>query len=208
VLVLDKADLGQRRVYELPPFFAFHYGAAWEEADGTLRFDVCASADPTFATRTARDLVGGVLTPAPDPILNLITLAPDGAARMESTGVVAEFPRTDSRLAGSARRYTVHATGSSASPLFHGVAAHDWKTGRSDTFDFGPAHLVEEAVFTPRPGGAAELDGWLLAPSVNLAARASELHVFDARRVADGPVCVWRAGVCLPVGLHGAFVAA
>jgi all-trans-8'-apo-beta-carotenal 15,15'-oxygenase len=208
VLVLDKADLGRRRVYDLPAFFAFHYGAAWEEADGTLRFDVCASANPTFVTHTAQDLVRGVLTPAPDPILTLITLLPDGGARLEATGVVAEFPRIDSRLAGSTRRHTLHATGSSASPLFHGVATHDWNTGRSDAFDFGPAHLVEEAVFTPRPGGETELDGWLLVPSVNLAALASELHVFNASRVADGPVCVWRAGVCLPVGLHGAFVAA
>ena len=67
---------------------------------------------------------------------------------------------------------------------------------------------MEEAVFVPRPAGTDELDGWLLAPSVNLLARATELHVFDARRVASGPICTWRADVVLPVSLHGAFVSA
>ena len=93
-------------------------------------------------------------------------------------------------------------------PLFHGYATHDWKTGKSDAFDFGASQLVEEAVFVARPGGSEELDGWLLAPSVNLKAKATELHVFDARRVAAGPVCTWRADRALPVSLHGAFVAA
>ena len=44
---------------------------------------------------------------------------------------------------------------------------------------------------------------WLIAPSINLAARATELHVFDARRVDDGPLCTWRADVALPAGFTG-----
>ena len=208
VLVLDKADLGKRRIYELPAFFAFHYGAAWEEADGTLRFDGCLSQDASFATANGRSIMKGVWTPEPSPILTLVALRSDGRASLEATGVSAEFPRTDGRFAGRARRYTVHATGAGdGGPLFNGLATHDWKTGRQDAFSFGTGHLVEEAVFVARPGGSAELDGWLLAPSVNLAARATELHAFDARHVAAGPVVTWRMDRALPVSLHGAFVA-
>ncbi|WP_293907110.1 carotenoid oxygenase family protein [Phenylobacterium sp.] len=168
VLVLDKADLSRRRIYDLPPFFAFHYGAGWEEADGTIRFAGCLAPDASFATQNGRSLMQGVWTPEPSPGLALITLPPGGGgpARIERTGVTAEFPRSDARFAGVAQRYTVHATGgANDGPLFHGLAVHDWKTGRSDSFQFGPSHLVEEAVFTPRPGGAEELDGWLLAPA-------------------------------------------
>lgn len=209
VLVLDKNDLAKRRVFDLPAFFAFHFGDAWEETDGTLRFDGCVSADPSFAIHNGRNLMKGSWTPEPSPILTLFVLSPDGKARMEATGVAAEFPRTNQRLAGSARRYTFHATGAGGQgPLFNGLATHDWKTGKSDVYDFGESHLMEEAVFVPRPGGSAELDGWLLAPSVNLLTRATELHVFDASRVAAGPICTWRANVVLPVSLHGVFVAA
>ena len=213
ILVLDKADLGDRRIFELPALFAFHFGDAWADPDGTLHFDACVSEDPTFATRNAREVLKGDWTPLPPPRLSLITLTTDRQARIERTDVVAEFPRTDPRRAGWPRAFTIHATRDNAkdpggSPLFHGLATHNWKTGASDTFDFGAAHMVEEAVFVPRPGSSAELDGWLLAPSVNLAAKATELHVFDANRVSAGPLASWRADVALPVGLHGAWVAA
>jgi carotenoid cleavage dioxygenase-like enzyme len=49
------------------------------------------------------------------------------------------------------------------------------------------------------------MEGWVLGVSVNLDARASELHVFDARRISDGPVCTWRADLALPISLHGQF---
>lgn len=209
VLVLDKSDLTKRRIYELPAFFAFHYGSAWEESDGTLRFDGCLSPDASFATTNGRNVMKGVWTPEPSPRLAMFALRPDGRATLERTQIAAEFPRTDGRFGGKARRYTVHATDAGeGGPLFHGYATHDWKTGKSDAFDFGGSHLVEEAVFVARPGGSDELDGWLLAPSVNLKAKATELHVFDARRVAAGPVATWRADRALPVSLHGAFVAA
>jgi carotenoid cleavage dioxygenase-like enzyme len=209
VLVLDKGDLTKRRIYELPAFFAFHYGSAWEESDGTLRFDGCLSPDARFVTQNGRSLMRGVWTPEPSPMLAMFALRPDGRATLERTEVAAEFPRTDGRFAGKLRRYTIHATDEGdGGPLFHGYATYDWKTGKSDAFNFGPSQLVEEAVFVARPGGAEELDGWLLAPSVNIKAKATELHVFDARRVAAGPVCTWRADRALPVSLHGAFVAA
>ena len=208
VLVLDKADLTQRRVYELPSFFCFHMGDAWAEADGTLRFDACISADPGFALQGARDLLEGRATHGGGGgRLAMISLRPNGRADLARTDLVAEFPRTDGRFAGQARRFTVHATGlTPGRPLFEGLAVHDWKRDSEHRFHFGARQMVEEAVFVPRPGGGAEFDGWLLAPTLNFDAGASELHVFDARDVAAGPICGWRASAALPVGLHGAFV--
>ena len=208
ILVLDKADLGARKIYDLPAFFAFHFGAAWADPDGTIRFDACVSEDPAFATRNARQVLKGEWTPIPPPKLSLITLLSNGHAKIEKTDIVAEFPRADPSLSGWPRSTTIHATSDRNGPLFHGLATYNWRTGRADAFDFGGAHLVEEAVFVPRPEAKGELDGWLLAPSVNLVAKATELHVFDARQVAAGPLCSWRADVALPVSLHGAFVAA
>ena len=46
VLVIDKADLGRRRTFELEPFFFFHLADAWEDADGTIRFDACIDDNP------------------------------------------------------------------------------------------------------------------------------------------------------------------
>lgn len=208
ILVLDKSDLTQRRTFELPPFFFFHLGDAWSEADGTIRFDACIDegGDSVFSIAEGQGMLEGRLGARGSSHLAMITLRPDGRAEMDRLDIEAEFPRTDPRFAGNRRAFTVHATGTSAErPLFQGLAVHDWRRETSRRFDFGPHQLVEEAVFVARPGASAEFEGWLLAPSLNLQAKATELHVFDAARVDRGPLCTWRADIALPVSLHGCF---
>lgn len=207
ILVVDKADLGRRRVYETESFFAFHMADAWEESDGTIRFDLCADADPAFAVEGGEALVAG-RRPATRtrPDLRMFALRPDGRVSVERCGLVAEFPKADPRFAGHRRALTACVSdGRGDHPFFRSLAVRDWRRDRVDRFDFGPRHIVEEAVLVPRPGGSAEFDGWLVGATINLDARASELHVFDARRVAAGPLCSWRADLALPISLHGVF---
>ena len=210
VLVVDKADFIKRRVFELPSFFTFHMGDAWAEQDGTIRFDICIDADPTFAAKGGSEILKGVYTAkGKGPQLAMITLRPNGKAELTRTATGAEFPKGDARAAGSARRYTAHTSSPRpGEPLFSGLAVQDWKTGATRGFDFGRDHLLEEAVFVPRPGSSQEFDGWLVGPSVNLKAHATELHVLDAKRVDVGPLCTWRAKQALPISFHGAFVEA
>lgn len=209
VLVLDKDDLSRRRVFELPPFFFFHLGDAWEDADGTLRFDACLDENPFGTAANAGALLRGKAIRAAPPSRALITLRADGRAELARETVSAEFPRSDPRFAGLARRYSVHVTNERPDrPLFQSVAVRDWKKDSDQVFDFGPRHLVEEMVFVPRPRSSEELDGWLVGTTVNLDAKATELHVFDARLVRQGPVVSWRAPVALPVTFHGVFAQA
>ena len=207
VLVVDKADLTSTRVWELPAFGFFHLGDGWEEADGTIRFDVAANVDASFAIEGARVLVEGRGTvPGQPSELKLVTLHPNGRAEMTSSGVAAEFPKGDPRRAGLARSLTVHVAGERGGrPLPNGLAVQDWKTGRNHAFSFGDDQIMEEAVFVPKPGASAERDAWLVAPSINLVEGVTELHVFDVASVEDGPVATWRADVALPAGFHGAW---
>jgi all-trans-8'-apo-beta-carotenal 15,15'-oxygenase len=207
ILVIDKADLTKRRVYETETFSFFHMGDAWEEADGTIRFDICTDPDPSFGIEGGRALMQGRRPAASArPSLALIGLHPDGKTSLERPGVVAEFPKSDPRFAGLARRFSAGlGDGPGDNPMFQSVVVRDWKRDRVEQFDFGDRFLAEEVVFVPRPGGSAEFDGWLVGTGVNLDVRATELHVFDARRVAAGPVARWRADVVLPVSLHGVF---
>ncbi|NBB63499.1 carotenoid oxygenase [Pseudomonas sp. ODNR1LW] len=209
VMVLDKDDLTRSRLYELPGFFHFHLGDAWAEADGTIRFDVAASGDPRFAVDGARVLVEGHGTVPGDPArLALITLRPDGKAEMLTSDAVGEFPKADPRRLGLKRSLTVHTSGETPGrPLPTGLAVQDWDSGRSHGFTFGLHQIVEETVFVPKPGATAETDAWLVGPSVNLKAGRTELHVFDAARVEEGPVATWQADTALPAGFHGAWVA-
>lgn len=199
VLVIDKDDLTRRREYELPPLFFFHLGDAWEDAGGTIRFDGCFHKDPTFAVTGAPGLLEGRGDPNERPELMLVSLHPDGRAALSRADITAEFPRVAPQDAGLPRRHTVFVGGYDGQrPFARSVGVWDWDAGRADSFDFGPRQLVEEFV----PAGRH-----LVGTTLNLDAKASELHVFDARAIADGPVASWRSALALPLSFHGSWVA-
>ena len=201
VLVLDKADLSRRRIHELPAFGFFHLGDAWRDGDD-IRFDVCAHPDMDFAARGASEMLNGVPLGGEPARLAIARLGVDGRTDFHRTDVVAEFPRSDPRRAGLTRRLTVHTAGETPDrPFASGIGVTDWAAGRTRMFDFGRDHVVDEMVFVPR--GAGEDEGWLVGPSLNLAERATELHVLDIARIEDGPVATWRADVALPAAFHG-----
>lgn len=204
VLVIDKDDLSRRRTFELPAFSFFHLGDAWEERDGTIRFDGAFEVDPSFGQRAAAGLLRGEHIETPQPILTQVALRPDGRAELLPSGAEAEFPASDRRRSGAPRTGTVHVA-HYRGPFPHGVGRWDWARGRDDAFDFGDHQLVEEFLFAPR--GEGESEGWLVGTTLNLARRATELHLIDAADVAAGPVASWRARLPLPLTFHGTFAA-
>ena len=60
-------------------------------------------------------------------------------------------------------------------------------------------------MFVPR--SEAEGDGWLTGPFLDVRRRATGLSVFEATRLADGPLWQGILPYPLPLGLHGTFVA-
>ena len=201
VVVIDKDDLSKRRVFELPAFSFFHLADGWEEKDGTIRFDGCLEADPTFGQRAASALLRREHIKAPAPMLTQIVLRPDGKAEMQTTRISAEFPANDKRVAGQSRRYTTHLTGYGLTPFPHAIAMWDWSKGRDDRFNFGDHQLTEEFLFVAN--GEGERDGWLMGTTLNLKSHRTELHVLDAKRVAEGPLVTWQASLPLPLTFHG-----
>ncbi len=205
ILVIEKDNLTKRRVFELPAFSFFHLGDAWEEADGTIRFDGAFDADPTFGQTSASALLRGEYVPSPRPMLTQVALRPDGRADLQAARIVAEFPTSDTRRAGLPRNITTHVTNYGAgSPFPHAIAQWDWRSGRDTVYDFGSDQLVEE--FVTVATGSSETAGWLIGTTLNLKARATELHVIDAANIGSGPVATWRASLPLPLTFHGRFV--
>lgn len=203
VLVIDKDDLTRRRVFELPAFGFFHLGDAWSDGED-IRFDLCVHRDMDFAARGASEILNGVPLDEEPARLAMAQLKADGSAGLQRTGHVAEFPRSDPRRAGLPRRFTLHTAEEAPDrPFASAIGMTDWRAERTRTFDFGADHVMDEMVFVPRPGGSAEDDGWLVGPTLNLAARATELQVLDAARIEEGPIATWRADAALPVSFHG-----
>ena len=209
VIVVDKETLAPVRRHDLPPGFHFHHGNGWEEADGTIHLDLCQAADPMFAIHDLRAVMEGDWGfPSAHPHYRRMVLRPGGAATVEQVATaVADFPRIDPRRTGLRHRALFALTGARGGgwPLSR-VDRIDPDHGVVDGWTY-PRHLIpEEHVFVPR--GTAEGDGWLVGPFLDLERRAAGLSVFEAQRLADGPLWQGILPYPLPLGLHGTFVAA
>ena len=200
VYVLDKESLAIVRTYELPGRLLFHIGNAWEDDAGVIRVDGFFDTDATFAVKTARDLVLGSAYSVPTAHLTMLTLSPSGRATIDFLPRPGEFPRIDPRRTGSRHRYTYGV-------INQGVSRWDWETGEIDSYSYGADTWAEEPVFVSRTGATQETDGWILATVLNYGSARTDLCVFDARRISDGPVARYSCPYALPLGFHGAFVA-
>jgi hypothetical protein len=115
VMVVDKADLSRRRIYELPTFSYFHLGDAWEDASGTIRFDVAAGKDVAFAIDGARVLSNNALGAWRACRAEPHHSFTDGRAEMASRAH-RRVSEERSRRAGLPRRLTVHVAGARTGP--------------------------------------------------------------------------------------------
>lgn len=204
VMVLEKDNLANRRIYELPAMFFFHTGDAWEDAAGAIHFDLCVTPDADFVTRQAREMISGPELNAPGAELVMATLHPDGRAELARSGHRGEFPQTDRRRQGNRRELVAMVDDN----IGHALGVMNWRTGAFAAHDFGAHQMVQEHLFAPKPGRSGEHEAWLIGVTLNTRERATELHVFDAAGVGDGPVASWRSPYATPYGFHGTWAAA
>jgi carotenoid cleavage dioxygenase-like enzyme len=76
-------------------------------------------------------------------------------------------------------------------------------SGELDRYDAGERYRVNEGTFVPASPDAADGEGWLLTFAWDRARGASDLMVFDALRMADGPIASVHLPVRVPYGFHG-----
>ena len=209
-LTVDKNTLEPVRRHELPPGFHFHHGNGWEEADGTIRLDLCQSSDPRFVTEDFRHVMRGAARfDSAHPRYRRAVLRPDGTASIEDGAPgVAEFPRIDPRYTGRRHRALFALAGEVGGegwPLRR-IARLGLERGETDGWAYPRHQAPEEHVFVPR--GETEGDGWLIGPFLDIRRRATGLNVFEAARVSDGPLWQGILPYPVPLGLHGTFAPA
>ena len=207
ILIIDKDDLSQRRWVQAPARAFYHTGAAWEEADGTIRIDAALYPEPTLGSGGGAAEIRGDWQPGSPTVesnFTQIVIPVSGDARLVETGVDGEFPQVDPRFHGLPRHLTVMASGAAATtPGMTALTLMNWQSGKVDTFDFGEDRMVEEFLFVPKPGSVSEQESWLIGPVLNLKTKTTDICVFDAASLSDGPVCIWRPEYAWPLGFHG-----
>lgn len=214
VIVVDKDTLEITQRFELPAFFAFHLGNAWQD-DQTLHVEIATAPDFHPLMREIEAATRGQRLPrthghsqAAEIRLNLAT----GTASIDALptrGV--DFPRFDQRHTGHRTEHLFMLGQTASKPDavygFNAVSAFHRESARESVFDYGTDTLAEEHLFVPAPGGDAG-DGWLVGTSYNWRRYRTTLSVFDASHLSDGPVAQAELPYALPMGLHGQFVGA
>ncbi|BBK33846.1 carotenoid cleavage dioxygenase [Stella humosa] len=193
-----------------PACYVFHVMNAWEDGSRIL-VDVMQLDAPPFPLADGSPAFKG-----PPPRARLCRWTFDlagGSDRFHQTfldDLGGEFPRIDDRLSGSANGHGWFAgAGPAAAPgSFDTIAHFDFTTWRRNSHAFAPGSSVSEPVFVPRAADAAEGDGWVLAVVRQPEAEHSELAVFDALQLDDGPLATVTLPARVPAGLHGNWVPA
>lgn len=216
VLVVDKDDFSHYDWYELPAQWVFHYGNAWEDDAGVIRFDGARASDPTIALDGFRGVMRGEPPPRGDSRHHVYRI--DTRARtiaespLVSVDKATEFPTIDPRVSTRRnRRLVVLASNrgrEAPHPMFDSVTMLDVDSGDEASYRYPDNQIPEEHLFVPAPGSAPETDGWVVGTALDFERRATLVNVFDANAIASGPVATATLPYAIPLGLHGKFVAA
>lgn len=101
--------------------------------------------------------------------------------------------------------------GPPAGGLFNCMGHYVWDekeeraVGQEDVFYAGPTMTFQEPVFVPKEDGG-EGEGYLMALLNHLDVLRNDVVVFDAQKLAAGPIAVIHLPLKLKLGFHGNFV--
>ncbi len=199
--------------FEVDPFWIWHVGNAFDRSRALV---VDAVRYRSFET-TARWL-DGVMRGAPgEPDGALARLVIDPARRTlrweplrARTG---EFPKVAPIDDAREHRILYLLEHSSVEAGRRGppdvLVKLDLERGRADEHRFARHEWPSEGVFVPRDPRAGDADdGWAISLVYDARTHRSAWWVFDARRIADGPVARAHLSHHVPLGFHGAWRAA
>ncbi len=207
-VVVSKATMQVRQIFELAPHMVFHFGNAWDDG-ASVRFDVVLHAGD--ALHELGRLMEGV-RPAREPGRSYaaqVTLDfGSGKATVARLLADSEFPRVMPNVVS--RRHRKLALLSTAPdnplPVLDTVNLVDTTSGQCDAYRFGAGWQVEEHVLVPRAGARAETDGYLVGVAQDTKRTQTVLTVFDAGKISAGPVALARLPYRAPHCFHGNFL--
>ncbi len=206
VLVIDKASLTLKKEYELEAGFAFHYGNAWEETDGTIRFDASLYPDVDVLHNLSNMMKGEINHSVPNAKAAFYTLSPNGKSSQVILDKNCEFPEVCDHLVGMKNEYLYHLSSKQTSIWSDTVSGLNVNTGTLDSYEFGDEFLVEEHITVcPKQ---KEGTGYLIGTALHVPSKRTCLNIFNVENISDGPIARAWLPHHLPLGFHGTFKAA
>jgi all-trans-8'-apo-beta-carotenal 15,15'-oxygenase len=115
-----------------------------------------------------------------------------------------EFPQFDQRHSTqqTAVQFGVTMNSNPNNREYDSISAYYANTGKLDSYSFGAGVVVEEPIFVAKDNGS-EGQGYLINTSLDYARGHTQVTVFDARHISDGPLALAKLPYYMPLGFHG-----
>ncbi len=200
-------DVDSIRWFEVNPCYILHTINAWEDGDWLIL--VGCRIQPQHDAQGNEDLASIPVIMGRHKLdarlyrwaLNLKT----GAVQegLLETSLNAEFPTWNNAWMGQHTRYA-YAARIEHEPHIHftGLVKYNTDTGTYETYSEGPGYTYSEAPFAQAVGGTAEDDGYIVSFVRNANDERSEVHIFDARHITQGPITKLILPARVPDGFH------
>lgn len=206
ILVIDRATLELVSRIEAEPWYQWHFGNGFEDADGSVVIDLVRYED--FQTNQyLKEVATGQTHTAAKGTLWQLRLDPTGKFR-EMGQVVdrgCEFPGVDPRQVGQVNRhsyFSMHRADADFSrELFGTIARFDFQTGTLTEADLGLGRYPSEPIYAPDAHDPSQ--GWILTVVFDGNRTQSEVWIYNADGLADAPVCRLSLPAIVPFSFHG-----
>ncbi len=204
VMVIDKHSMTLKSTHEFPACFIFHYGNAWEESDGTIKFDGCRYNDVSIMQVIGEAMSGKLSTKEKAHAVSvLFSIKPNGVTEQHFFDGISEFPRIYPAMTGLKNDKIFSIGAQKNDQWMHKVRSINLDTGKVDEFDYGHEYLIEEHIVVEN--GKRQKDGYLLGTALHWPSKKSCVSLFDAENIAAGPIARAWLPFHIPLGFHGNF---
>lgn len=212
-------DASQIRWFEAEPAYMYHVSNAWEEVNARGETEIVMTGTPFRLPRDRDGHIDAARVPRMPASLehdflfyewrfNLAT--GQTRERLLDDIVNSEFPVINSWMQGHRTRYSWNVlmgrNRTPEEPRFCGLTRFDLQTGAVQAYSGGVDFWYSEAPFAPRDNWKEEDDGYLVGFVWNGRDERSEVHVFDAKDVGQGPIARVLLPQRVPHGFHATWV--
>lgn len=194
-------------------FFSFHHANAYETQDGRIIIDTVALNDGMdFSASLDSDHTYFHSSKGRGTLTRLDVALREGIIKQESIlSRACEFPSVAGMVQGRLHKHIYAGAARSPGPFTWGPlqvvmkATVSPETGKAKEliYEVGRRCWAGEPIFVPRPGQAAEDDGWVMVLMFDSSKMNSELHILDARDLKC--VAIISLPFFVPSGLHGSW---
>lgn len=208
VIVVDRDSLEVVSRGEAAPWFQWHFGNGYVDADGDVHLDFVHFSDFDQTNEYLRELPTGDIQTSPQGQLHRLRLDPrTGQVKTleKMHDRTCEFPVVPPQQMGQPWQHTylaVHPPGTDVTEeWFRSIARFDYGSGELIEADLGENRYVMEPIYAHDRHNSEQ--GWVLTVVYDGDTDTSEVWIYDSDRLHQEPVCRLGLPQVIPIGFHG-----